>query len=129
MLCLIVLNIDQKNWRKTDLCFQNLHEEFTKFSPEYVQKSKNWDFHGMFLSKVENKSLKFTGELFVMTIRSNRYSMKTLFYLENKWITQLTKLFTRFLQSHCSQDIKKFPRKLSSRLFSLMFSTYIFRTW
>ena len=40
-------------WR-TDLCFQKLHERFSKFSPEHVQKCKNWDFDGILLSKVEN---------------------------------------------------------------------------
>ena len=42
-------------WRKIVLWFQKLHEEFSKFSPEHVQKSKNWDFDGILLSKVENK--------------------------------------------------------------------------
>ena len=41
-------------WKKTDLCFQKWHEEFSKFSPEHVWKSKNWDFDGILLSKVEN---------------------------------------------------------------------------
>ena len=41
-------------WRKTDLCFQKWHEEFSKFSPEHVRKSKKWDFDGIILSKVEN---------------------------------------------------------------------------
>ena len=44
-----------KIWRKTDLCFQKWHEEFRKFSPEHVQKSKNWDFYWVVLSKVENE--------------------------------------------------------------------------
>ena len=43
-----------KIWRKTDLCFQNWHKEFRKFSPEKVRKPKNWDFDGNLLSKVEN---------------------------------------------------------------------------
>ena len=41
-------------WRKTDLCFQKWHVEFSKFSPEHVWKSKNWNFDGILLSKVEN---------------------------------------------------------------------------
>ena len=40
--------------RKTDLCFQKWHEEFSKFSPEHIRKSKNWDFDWILLSKVEN---------------------------------------------------------------------------
>ena len=43
-----------KMWRKTDLSFQKCYEEFSKFSPEHVRKSKNWDFDGILLSKVEN---------------------------------------------------------------------------
>ena len=42
-----------KVWRKTDLCFQKWHEEFSKLSPEYVRKPKNWDFHWVVLYKVE----------------------------------------------------------------------------
>ena len=43
-----------KIWRKTDLYFLKWHEEFGKFSPEHVQKSKNWVFSWVLLSKVEN---------------------------------------------------------------------------
>ena len=39
---------------KTGLCFQKWYEEFSKFSPEHVWKSKDWDFDGILLSKVEN---------------------------------------------------------------------------
>ena len=42
-----------KTWRKTDLSFQKWYEEFSKFSPEHVRKSKNWDFDGILLLKVE----------------------------------------------------------------------------
>ena len=41
-------------WRKTDLWFQKWHEKFSKFLPENVWKSKNWNFDGILLSKVEN---------------------------------------------------------------------------
>ena len=50
----MVLNIDAKFEKKTDLCFQKSHDEFSKFSPEHVRKSKNWDFNGILLPKVEN---------------------------------------------------------------------------
>ena len=43
-----------KIWRKTDLHFQKWYEQFSKFSPNHVQKCKNWDFYGILLSKVEN---------------------------------------------------------------------------
>ena len=39
-----------KIWRKTILCFQKWHEEYSKFSSEHVRKSKNWDFSWVFLS-------------------------------------------------------------------------------
>ena len=41
-------------WNKTDLRFQIWHKEFSKFSSERFQKSENWDFDGILLSKVEN---------------------------------------------------------------------------
>ena len=43
-----------KIWRKTDMCFQKWHEEFSKFSPGHVRKSKNWDFYWAVLCKIEN---------------------------------------------------------------------------
>ena len=43
-----------KIWRETDLCFQKWHEEFSKFSPEYIRKPRNWDFHWLLLYKAEN---------------------------------------------------------------------------
>ena len=39
---------------QTDLCFQKWLEDFSKFSPEHVQKFKNWKFDGVLLFKVEN---------------------------------------------------------------------------
>ena len=41
-----------KLWGKIDACFQKWHEELSKFSPEHVGKSKNWDFDGILLSKM-----------------------------------------------------------------------------
>ena len=46
--------IVMQNLKETDSCFQKRHEEFSKFSPEHVRTSKNWDFDGILLSKVEN---------------------------------------------------------------------------
>ena len=64
-----------KIWRKTDFRFQKWHEEFGKFS----KNSKN-------------KNSK----------QPDWWSVKTLFYLGNKWIAKLTKLFTHVLQNRCS---------------------------
>ena len=36
------------------MCFQKWHEKFSKFSPEHVQRFKNWDFYWVVLSRVEN---------------------------------------------------------------------------
>ena len=59
-------------WRKTDLCFQKWHEEFSKFLPEHLRKSKNlglwWD---PFIQSRKCMSLKFSGELFVMTMKKD----------------------------------------------------------
>ena len=43
-----------KIWRQTDLYFLKWHEEFCKYSPEHVRKSKNWVFSWVLLSKVWN---------------------------------------------------------------------------
>ena len=41
-------------WRKTDLFFQKWEDEFNKFSPQDVEKSKNWDSGKVLLFKVES---------------------------------------------------------------------------
>ena len=43
-----------KIWRQTDLYFLKWHEESGKPSPEHIQKSKNWVFSWILLSKAEN---------------------------------------------------------------------------
>ena len=43
-----------KIWRQSDLYFLKWHEEFGKFSPEHIQRSKLWDFYWVLLSKAEN---------------------------------------------------------------------------
>ena len=73
-----------KIWRKTDLCFPNWYGEFSKFSQaQKFRIPKQLD-------------------------RPNT----VLFYVRNKWIAQLTKLFTHVLQNRCSSGIRKCPRKL-----------------
>ena len=50
-------------WRKTDLCFQKWHEEFSKFSSEHLKMLKlvfSWD---PFAQSGKYMSLKFTEEL------------------------------------------------------------------
>ena len=54
----MTLNIDATFERKTGLCFRKWHDEFSKYLPQHVWKSKNWDFNGILLSKAENYELK-----------------------------------------------------------------------
>ena len=49
----MALNTDATFKGKLICAFKN-DEEFSKFSPEHVWKSKNWGFDGILLSKVEN---------------------------------------------------------------------------
>ena len=62
-----------------------------------LESLKNLHFNGFLLKKVCNVWAKKQFE----TTRSTRCSEKTLFYLGNKWIAQLTKLFTHVLQKRC----------------------------
>ena len=49
----MALSIDATFKGKLTCAFKN-DEEFSKFSPEHIRKSKNWNFDGILLSKVEN---------------------------------------------------------------------------
>ena len=52
-LCLMARNTDARFEGKLTCAFK-YDEEFSTFSPEHVWKSKNWDFDGVLLFKVEN---------------------------------------------------------------------------
>ena len=81
------LKIDPKFEEKLTCTFQNDMKNFHRL--------KNRDF--ILESRMaELNQIKFE------TTRSTRCSDKTSFYLENKWIAQLTKLLTRVLQNRCS---------------------------
>ena len=60
-----------KIWRKTDLWFGKWHEEFGKFSPEQTKVSKLGLLLGPFIQSRKCMSLKFTGELCVMTMKND----------------------------------------------------------
>ena len=60
-----------KIWRKTDLCFKKLHKEFGKFSPEHSIVSKLGFWWDPFIQSRKSMSLKYSGELFVMTVENN----------------------------------------------------------
>ena len=67
-LFFMALNIDQKFWTKTDLCFEKWQREYRKFSLEHIQKSKNWGFDGLdpFMQSRKCMSLKSTVEFCIM---------------------------------------------------------------
>ena len=60
-----------KVWLKTYLCFQKWHEEFDKFSPEHLKVSKLGLPWHPFVQMWQCMSLKFTGELRVMTVKND----------------------------------------------------------
>ena len=81
-----------KIWRKTDLRFQKWHEEFSKFSPEHVRKSKNWDFHWVFFIRSRKcMRLKFIGELCVMKMKNDA---KTNWLVISKLTWQICRILT-----------------------------------
>ena len=50
----MVLNISVKFKRKLTCAFKSDMRNLANFLPEHVQKSKNWDFRWVVLSKAEN---------------------------------------------------------------------------
>ena len=60
-----------KFWRKTDFCFQKWHAKFWKFSPKHMKVSKLELWWNSFIQNRKCISLKFTGELFVMTMKED----------------------------------------------------------
>ena len=65
-----------KIWRKTD--FGKWHEESGKFSPEHSKMSKLGLWWDPFILSKKRMSLKFTGELYVMTMRRDANFEKEL---------------------------------------------------
>ena len=60
------------HWKLMQHLKENWLEEFSKFSPEHVWKSKNWNFDGILLSKRRKfMSWKFTGEICVITMKND----------------------------------------------------------
>ena len=60
-----------KIWRKVHLWFEKWLEEFEKFSPEHTKVSKLGHSLGPVIQSWKFMSLKFTGELYVMTMKNN----------------------------------------------------------
>ena len=60
-----------KVWRKTDLCFRKWHEKCCTFSPEHLKVWKLGLSWHPFVQSWKCMSLKFTGELCVMTMKND----------------------------------------------------------
>ena len=60
-----------KIWRKTDVWFGKWHEEFDRFSLEHLKVSKFGLWWDPFVQSRTCMSLKFTGELCVMTVKND----------------------------------------------------------
>ena len=60
-----------KIWRKTDLWLGKSHEKFGKISPEHTEVSKLGFLLGLFIQSTKYISLKFTGELYIVTVKND----------------------------------------------------------
>ena len=60
-----------KIWRKTDLWLGKSHEKFGKISPEHTEVSKLGFLLGPFIQSTKYISLKFTGELYIVTVKND----------------------------------------------------------
>ena len=65
------MTLESNIWRKTELFLQKWHEEFGTFSPEHSKVSKLGLWWDPFLQSRKYMTLKFTGELFVMTMKND----------------------------------------------------------
>ena len=118
-------------WRKTGLCFQKWHEEFSQFSPKHVWKSKNWDLDGILLSKVENlwaqnfvwvlchdmnNDTKFEEELTCQF----KIDMRNLNFDPSTWKSQKFTQFRLLLTRVCNAWAKKSIEELCLMALNLM---------
>ena len=88
-----------KIWRQTDLYFQKWHEEFGKFSPQHIWKSKNWDFSWLLLSKVENVwAWNLQGSYVSWEWRVVQNSKRT-WLVNSKLIWGILRILTRILKN------------------------------
>ena len=104
-------------WRKTDMCFQEWHEGLSKFSPEHIWKSKNWDFDGVLLSKVENLWAQDLQESFVS------WQWRMIQNLKRNWLVS-SKLIWGIWQI-LNQALKN-PKTLH---FNLLLLTKAYNAW
>ena len=88
----MALNIGAKFEGKVTFAFKSDMKNLA-----YFKRLKNSNFI------LENKMVELNqNKNSHITTRSTRCSVKTLFYFGNKWLSQLTKLFTHVLQNRRS---------------------------
>ena len=86
-----------KIWRKTNLWFENWHEEYGKFSPEHLNVSKMGLWWDPFIQIRKCMSLRLTEELRVMTMENDKFEEElTYFKIDMKNMTNFDPSIQKF---------------------------------
>ena len=86
-----------KIWRKTNLWFENWHEEYGKFSPEHLKFSKMGLWWDPFIQIRKCMSLRLTEELRVMTMENDKFEEElTYFKINMKNVTNFDPSIQKF---------------------------------
>ena len=86
-----------KIWRKTNLWFENWHEEYGKFSPEHLKVSKMGLWWDPFIQIRKCMSLRLTEELRVMTMENDKFEEElTYFKIDMKNMTNFDPSIQKF---------------------------------
>ena len=88
-----------KIWRKTDFCFQKWQKEFWTFSPEHFKVSKLGLWWDSFVQSWKYMSLRFTGELCVMRMKSDA-KLKRNWLLSSKLTWGIWQILIQALKNH-----------------------------
>ena len=97
-----------KIWRKTDLLLRKWLEEFSKFSPEHWKASKLQLWWDPFAQSRKCMTLKFTGELCVMTMKNDTKIEDELTCRFKIYMRNLTNLVWALI------NVKKIAHQLAS---------------
>ena len=86
-----------KIWRKTNLWFENWHEEYGKFSPEHLKFSRMGLWWDPFIQIRKCMSLRLTEELRVMTMENDKFEEElTYFKIDMKNVTNFDPSIQKF---------------------------------
>ena len=88
-----------KIWRKTDLWFEKWHEEFGKFSLEQWKMSKLGLWWDPFFQSRKCMSLKFTEELWVITMKNDAKCLKRNWLVISNLTWGIWRILTRVLEN------------------------------